>query len=571
MRLKQIGSAGNKTRRYHERPNETSNTEVKETMKVAITAKRVVILMMTMALAVAMVACKAAAPGEAGAPGAPGTPGQPGEPAPRLPYLNTGFADVELAATGEMATMSITLAGHFVDPHEGALTYSASSEPSDVVETSVSGNTLTLTAVKEGTATVTVGAENNDGPAAFNPGAQFTVTVMETVAPTVAEGGIPDQTLYKDDSPVALTLTTDADSMGYFTHTSAITYDVSSSPVGFVTAVEAEGVLTLTPLVTGQTIVTVVATAESRSTDPVTFTVTVMAGSAPPEPPEPPEKPEKPEKPENVAPVALAIPPQSMMTGADPLPVDISPFFTDADGDVLIFSNPVSTDNAVATVALSGSTLTITAVAAGTSTLSVMATDPGGLSVTGTVKLTVSEPIDENVAPTASTIPAVEMMTGDDPLDRDLLMYFSDADGDELIFSNPTSTNPAVATVTSEGSTLTITAVAAGTSTLSLTATDPDGLSATGSLELTVSDQSLSIPETLELSVGDVVANKTHELELPDGYTLQTADSSKVNVVRTGATGEGNQWRLTARAKTTEPSSVTVYVNDQKNTRASAD
>ena len=57
MRLKQIGSAGNKTRRYHERPNETSNTEVKETMKVAITAKRVVILMMTMALAVAMVAC----------------------------------------------------------------------------------------------------------------------------------------------------------------------------------------------------------------------------------------------------------------------------------------------------------------------------------------------------------------------------------------------------------------------------------------------------------------------------------------------------------------------------------
>ena len=81
MRLKQIGSAGNKTRRYHERPNETSNTEVKETMKVAITAKRVVILMMTMALAVALVACSGAAgtPGPAGPPGEQGPSGTPAE------------------------------------------------------------------------------------------------------------------------------------------------------------------------------------------------------------------------------------------------------------------------------------------------------------------------------------------------------------------------------------------------------------------------------------------------------------------------------------------------------------
>ena len=81
MRLKQIGSAGNKTRRYHERPNETSNTEVKETMKVAITAKRVVILMMTMALAGAMVACSGAAgtPGPAGPPGEQGPSGTPAE------------------------------------------------------------------------------------------------------------------------------------------------------------------------------------------------------------------------------------------------------------------------------------------------------------------------------------------------------------------------------------------------------------------------------------------------------------------------------------------------------------
>ena len=139
MRLKQIGSAGNKTRRYHERPNETSNTEVKETMKVAITAKRVVILMMTMALAGAMVACSGAAgtPGPAGPPGEQGPSGTPAETPdptdPTDPTVERGpvtmikgidpfiFND---SATGAMDTMpdTIDLTGHFL-PSTG-LTYS---------------------------------------------------------------------------------------------------------------------------------------------------------------------------------------------------------------------------------------------------------------------------------------------------------------------------------------------------------------------------------------------------------------------------------------------------------------
>ena len=127
MRLKQIGSAGNKTRRYHERPNETSNTEVKETMKVAITAKRVVILMMTMALAGAMVACSGAAgtPGPAGPQGPKGDSGTPaetpepggmptGEPGPvqvRNAIEDLVFHDID----GEMDTKSrvVMAAEHF--------------------------------------------------------------------------------------------------------------------------------------------------------------------------------------------------------------------------------------------------------------------------------------------------------------------------------------------------------------------------------------------------------------------------------------------------------------------------
>ena len=80
------------------------------------------------------------------------------------------------------------------------------------------------------------------------------------------------------------------------------------------------------------------------------------------------------------------------MTGGDPLAVKLLLFFIDPDGDELTFSNEASSDTAVATVVLSDSTLTITAVAAGTSTISVTASDPDGLNVTGSVKLTVSDP-----------------------------------------------------------------------------------------------------------------------------------------------------------------------------------
>ena len=156
MRLKQIGSAGNKTRRYHERPNETSNTEVKETMKVAITAKRVVILMMTMALAVAMVACSAAAgkpgpagpQGEQGAPGTPAEPGDttttPGGPVPVQVIKDTAPIVFNDDDKGKASTASedVMLADYFY-PSTG-LTFMLDGDPPKPVNAEVMGDVLTV-------------------------------------------------------------------------------------------------------------------------------------------------------------------------------------------------------------------------------------------------------------------------------------------------------------------------------------------------------------------------------------------------------------------------------------------
>ena len=378
------------------------------------------------------------------------------------------------------------------------------------------------------------------------------------VAPQTVNGGIPDQSVEAGGSNTI-------DLAPHFTDPNGDDAKLKYKPAALNAATataEVSGMnLTVNGIKAGMTTITVTATDGEGLDTKSTFKVTVTTPQPQPQP-QPPEPTDPPEPGANVAPVASTIPAQSMMTGADPLVVNLSPFFTDADDDELTFSDPVSSNPAAATVELSDSTLTITAVAAGMSTISVTATDPGDLSVMGSVELTVSDPPTMNVAPVVSTIPAQSMMTGADPLVMNLSPFFTDADDDELTFSDPVSSNPAAATVELSDSTLTITAVAAGMSTISVTATDPGDLSVMGSVELTVSDPSISIPPTIELQKSGIDANLSEEFELPSGYTLQTADSSKVNVVRTGATGEGNEWRITARAKT---DSVDVFVNDENN------
>lgn len=68
---------------------------------------------------------------------------------------------------------------------------------------------------------------------------------------------------------------------------------------------------------------------------------------------------------------------------------------------------------------------------------------------------------------------------------EDATATFSDPDGDRLTYS-ATSSNTRVATATVEGSVLTIAAVGAGQAEIRVTATDPGGLSASLTFEVTV-------------------------------------------------------------------------------------
>ena len=122
----------------------------------------------------------------------------------------------------------------------------------------------------------------------------------------------------------------------------------------------------------------------------------------------------------------------------------------------------------------------ITAVAKGSVTVTVTATDPGGLTATQTLEATVP-----NRAPEArGSLPDQTVQAGQTAT-LDVSPYFTDADGDALSYAAATSSS-SVSTASVSGAVVTIQGVAVGETTLTVTARDPDGGGATQQVSVTV-------------------------------------------------------------------------------------
>ena len=146
--------------------------------------------------------------------------------------------------------------------------------------------------------------------------------------------------------------------------------------------------------------------------------------------------------------------------------------FNDGDGDSLTIT-AASSDTAKATVSVAtdGSSLTVTAKARGTATITVTAKDGNGGTVDDTFTVKVK------AAPTvASAIADVSDLEVDGTQEVSLSGVFSDADNDTLTITAASSDETkATVTVASDGSKLTLSGVAEGTATITVTAQDSDG------------------------------------------------------------------------------------------------
>ena len=257
---------------------------------------------------------------------------------------------------------------------------------------------------------------------------------------------------------------------------------------------------------------------------------------------------------------------ENLTLGVDdgPATVETAGAFRDPDGDPLT-CEAVSSAPRVASVSVSGCTVTVTPVRASPSSalVTVTATDAGGLSATQMFFVTV-----ENSPPAAvGALPAVTLGLDDAPVSLETAGAFRDPDGDPLTLG-AVSSAPRVAAAAAAGSTVTVTPVEAGTATVTVTATDIGGSNATAMQTFTVTVKPPNRPPeavgalaavTLGLDDAPVSLDAAEAFRDPEGDPLTWEAASSAPRVASAATAGSTVTVAPAGAGT---ATVTVTATD---------
>ncbi len=346
-------------------------------------------------------------------------------------------------------TASVDVAAYFRDPDGDPLGYAATSSDERLARAAVAGAAITIEGVSQGVATITVRATDGDGGEAEQ---SFQVTVPNR-GPEAA-GTIPARTV-----SVGETATIDVSSYFRDADGDILSYTATSSNTGVGGVSVSGSSVVVSALAKGAFTVTVTARDPQGLTAQQGFQVTVP----------------------NRGPEATGTIPAQTVSAGETASVDVSAYFRDPDGDPVAYSAASSAATVVA-VSLSGGTLTLVGQSAGTATVTVTARDPDGLMAAQSLSVTV---VTRNRGPEAvGSIPGETVAVGGTET-VDASSYFRDPDGDALTYSAVTSA-PGVAAVSVSGSVLTIAGVATGTATVTVTASDPYGLTAASSFDVTV-------------------------------------------------------------------------------------
>ena len=159
----------------------------------------------------------------------------------------------------------------------------------------------------------------------------------------------------------------------------------------------------------------------------------------------------------------------------------MSGVFTDADGDTLSLV-AISADSSIVDAMLDGKQLTLTAVSLGTTNVTVTASDSRG----GTASKTIAVEVRPNRAPVVKQTIAGQIVQPDKDIEVDLAGVYDDPDEDDLTYA-AVSSDTALASVSVAGDRLTVSGIADGTATITVTATDVVGNKIDTSFQVDVS------------------------------------------------------------------------------------
>ena len=380
-----------------------------------------------------------------------GTPVTPPPPPNQAPTA-VGSIAAQTITAGE--SVAVNVSSNFNDPDGDALTYTATTSDAGVATASVAGSTVTMTGVAAGSAMVTVTARDPDGATATQ---SISVTVEAGNQAPVPVGSLGELSFEQGGEVTVHVAENFSDPDG-----DALTYTAASSDTAVVTVSTSEATVVVVGVAAGSATVTVTATDPGDLSATQDMAVMILPGNAAPQ-------------------LGDSIPAQVIQVG-ETIMIVVSGHFTDPDGDELTFE-AVSSDTGIATALASSDTVTIGGVAAGGVSVTVSASDPEGLSASQEVMVTVEQPMSNRAPQMADdTIPfPAHDLVVDGAIVLDVSGYFVDPDGDELTYEATTS-DDAVAMAAVDGAVVTTTALSAVedevlTVTLTVTATDPEGLS----------------------------------------------------------------------------------------------
>ena len=170
--------------------------------------------------------------------------------------------------------------------------------------------------------------------------------------------------------------------------------------------------------------------------------------------------------------------------------LNVASYFSDVDGDDLAFAAE-SSDISVAGATAGGSNVELRAVSPGTTSVTITARDPDGLTASLGFTATVSEATQANRAPVVVGFVEAQTLKEGDSFSLKPADYFSDPEGDALAFA-AASSNVGVATVAESGNAVVVRAVVEGRATITVTAGDTEGLTASLEFAVTVGDSTPS-------------------------------------------------------------------------------
>ena len=185
----------------------------------------------------------------------------------------------------------------------------------------------------------------------------------------------------------------------------------------------------------------------------------------------------------NRAPVAVGSIPTATVAVDGTHRVDAAAYFSDPDGDGLSYA-AASSDPGLARVSVAGSAVTVTGVAKGEATVTVTASDGNG----GTAHQVFAVIVPNRAPEATAAAHDLVLEVGGPARDVNLADWFSDPDGDSLVYA-AASTDTAVFRVRAmSGSVVRVEAGKAGTAALEAAATDSEGLSVGKTVAVSVSD-----------------------------------------------------------------------------------